>query len=229
MIETSEYLTIVGSEPRKGGSVIYTVRCRCGNILQLTPSRLKKRRSCGCATMEICTKVNITHGMTNAKGFRTWEAMISRCYKEKDLNYHNYGGRGITVCERWKGSFVEFYKDMGPRPDKHSIERINNNGNYEPGNCKWATMKEQGNNRRNNIRVKCIGLELTLWEWSKITGISVDLYRDRVKEGRWDLQRIILTPKLTQEAINNKNMQLRLRCATLNKILACKTACGVTS
>jgi hypothetical protein len=122
--------------------------------------------------------------------------MIDRCENVNTDGYKRYGGRGIRVCDRWRFSFESFLADMGPRPDDTSIERIDNNGNYEPGNCRWATSKEQANNR-SSTRLVTIGNEtMSLSEWADRNKIPYKLVRSRVHERGWDPVRAVTDPPL---------------------------------
>ncbi len=126
-------------------------RCACGNITEPHWQSLKKGQtlSCGCFRREITAQVTRTHGQSSAREFWTWAGMIDRCYRAKRKDFSRYGGRGIRVCDRWRYSFANFYADMGPRPSpKHSIDRIDTNGHYEPDNVRWATAREQRMNQR---------------------------------------------------------------------------------
>lgn len=149
-------LTVLGRAVQHGkGPVKWFCRCDCNHELivegyQLTTGGTK---SCGCLRIESFVAMNTRHGMCKSPEYNSWDAMIQRCRNPLGKNYHHYGGRGITVCERWLSSFENFYADMGPKPTpKHSIDRINNDGNYEPGNCRWATQSEQNFNKRRSLK-----------------------------------------------------------------------------
>jgi hypothetical protein len=127
-------------------------KCECGNekIILYRSVINNITKSCGCLQKDGNKKFE-KHGMYNSSEFRTWVNIKQRCYNINTPYYINYGERGIKVCNRWLESFENFYEDMGPKPTPyHSIDRINNDGNYEPSNCKWATKKEQQNNTRRN-------------------------------------------------------------------------------
>lgn len=140
------------------------------------------------------------HGMT-PRGYRNhhplykiWEAMLRRCRNEHDTSYANYGGRGVTVCARWTASFTAFLADMGERPSpRHTLDRIDTNGHYEPSNCRWATQREQMRNVRYNQRVTWRGETHCIVEWAEITGISDKALYSRVARG-WDPERALTTP-----------------------------------
>lgn len=123
-----------------------------------------------------------------------WQAMLARCYDNKNRSFKNYGGRGIGVCERWRESFDAFLEDMGRRPSpRHTVDRADPNGNYEPSNCRWATPKEQARNMRRNHVVTAFGKAQCLAAWSEELGVPLTRIRDRLRLG-WDAERALSEP-----------------------------------
>ncbi len=144
-------LLVLARADSTDGRAHWLCRCDCGNTS--TPNGKQLRRglanSCGCGVGESARKRFTTHNLSGTPEFFIWAAMIDRCTRPKNKDWEYYGGRGVTVCERWRKSFADFISDMKRRPSaRHSIERMDTNGNYEPGNCKWATPDEQSRNRR---------------------------------------------------------------------------------
>lgn len=133
-----------------------------------------------------------THGHClenkNTTTYRVYHGMLSRCYNEKLNNYHRYGGRGVRVCGRWLESFENFLSDMGERPEGKSLDRIDNNGNYELSNCRWSTPYEQQQNQRQTIRLTVYGKTATISEWVKISGTKRCTIRERHRTGWPDKQ-----------------------------------------
>lgn len=187
-------LTVIGkTDKRKGGCVVWLCSCSCGSLTEITTGKLGKTKSCGCLKRENPPPLQKTHGASFVRGkptpeYAAWASMKKRC---ADASNDNYGGRGISVCTAWMDSFEAFLKDMGPRPSaQHSLDRIDYNGNYEPNNCRWATIIEQSNNKRTNHFVTLRGRQMSLTEAAREAGKSVHLVRTRVRRG-WPIERAL--------------------------------------
>jgi len=158
---------------KKNGKTHWTCVCVCGKTANVCSASLTKGVSTKC--LDCYRKLMPDHGYTCKKNrhplYDLWMAMIARCENKKSISYKNYGGRGITVCERWHDLLL-FSKDMGERPLGCSIDRINSDGNYEPGNCRWATNLEQGRNRGNNRILEYGGEKRCLSEWAEFFNIK---------------------------------------------------------
>lgn len=169
-------LTVIESLPSKakpcGQKVsMYRCKCDCGNETTTCGGSLRSKvtKSCGCLRLES----QRTHGLTRHALYQVWKGMIARCYNKDHVNYARYGGRGIRVCKRWNSSPELFVLDIPPRPSKlHTLDRIKNDGNYEPGNVKWSTAIEQSSNRANNRNATISGKTLSANQWSRIVKVS---------------------------------------------------------
>jgi len=157
------------------GKLKWLCQCDCGNTVEAISSNLKggQTNSCGCYHKEQTSKAKQTHGQSKTPDYKIWKTMTQRCFNSKQAMYKHYGGKGILVCDKWL-TFENFIADMGPRPStKHSIERRNNDGNYEPSNCYWTTSKEQANNRSTNCLVTYQGDTKTLTQWCEELNLPV--------------------------------------------------------
>ena len=172
-------------------------RCDCGSTRDVMKSRRRsgKSRSCGCLQKTLVGNRARTHGDSNSPEYRSWRSMLTRCLNPRHHNYHNYGGRGITVCDRWRKSFAAFLEDVGPRPSRsHTLDRFpDNNGNYEPDNVRWATPVEQHRNTRTNRMITFRGETLCVSEWAGRVGHTVGRLFARLSNG-WSVERALTEP-----------------------------------
>lgn len=178
--------------------------CECGNEITTHSQSLRKghTKSCGCLNTETRSRLikqrSITHGETiggkTTGEHNSWSAMKQRCLNPNCKKYPIYGGRGITICKRWL-KYENFLADMGRRPHpKMQIDRIDNNGNYEPSNCKWSMPVEQSNNRSFSRHYEYNGERLTIRGWSNRTGFCYSTIANRLKSG-WTMEKVINHPK----------------------------------
>lgn len=185
-------LTVIDKAGKdKFGHIIWKCKCECGNTTNVLVDNLLRGliKSCSCLRTEELEN-RATHGFTkgSTKGIkvlsehRSWSSMKGRCYNPKNKKYSRYGGRGITVCNRWIKSFENFIADMGMKPTPNlSIDRINNDGNYEPSNCRWATKKEQSNNRSTNRWLEYKGERKVISEWALFFKVSDSAINEKLK------------------------------------------------
>jgi hypothetical protein len=183
----------------------YRCLCDCGNESVVICHKLthERTRSCGCLRDDVprdqIRSLSRKHGFLAGGGKRppeygVWCGMKRRCYNEADKDYSRYGGRGIRICDRWRDSFAAFYEDIGPRPSPaYQVERDDNNGPYSPDNCRWATAKEQAENKRSNVFLEHDGKRLTIAEWARVTGIGETTIGARLRLG-WPAAAALSTP-----------------------------------
>lgn len=175
-------LTILEEIPKEFSRRTFRCQCSCGNIKEVLLNHLVRSliKSCGCHRRKMATR----HGMWESREYSSWENMIQRCTNPKARKYYLYGGRGITVCDKWSSSFKFFYDDMGPRPDNTSLDRIDSNKGYYKENCKWSNPREQFVNVRFfNQPIKYNNILKTVEEWLCVLNIKRDLFKLRVLRG----------------------------------------------
>lgn len=185
------YIGVVNRKPH------WRCRCDCGTVLAVRGDSLKDRntQSCGCLKLDSATTHGHSHSRPDkppSRTYVTWQGMISRCMRPGSSGYERYGAVGIRVCDRWL-SFTNFLADMGERPKGKTLDRLDISGHYEPGNCRWATPREQANNRRSNRLLTHAGVRRTIGEWATALGIPREVLQDRVRLG-WANSRIVTTP-----------------------------------
>lgn len=175
-----ELLIIEEIEERdKNNHVLYRCKCSCGTEKIILGRSLRSGRSSSCGCMASIKKTK--HNMNRTTEYKTWSSLKQRCYNKNDSKYKDWGGRGIKVCDRWINSFENFFEDMGYKPSKsHSIERINNDGDYEPSNCIWADKKTQARNRRSSTKILHENKIIDIFLFSEKMNLSVSGARKRI-------------------------------------------------
>lgn len=179
--------TVLSFAGRKNKRTMWLCHCDCGTERAVWQYGLTKGRStsCGCYLRDWCSKTKRTHGWSHHRICCVWHAMVVRCHKPGASSYNEYGARGIAVCERWRNSLQAFIDDMGLPPTKrHSIDRYpNGNGNYEPGNCRWATPAEQCRNTSRNVWITFNGKTQCMRDWSIELGVNYNCIIGRLRRG----------------------------------------------
>lgn len=196
-------LTVVSYAGRSGHNHLWGCTCQCGSHTRVLSCNLVKgnTRSCGCLHRELTGDARRTHGRTGTSEYHIYQSMLARCYSDKAISYPNYGARGITVCDRWRfgdgalGGFECFLRDVGERPSrKHSLDRRENDGNYEPSNVRWATKVEQHRNTRANRHVMFRGEKMILEDAIRLSGLNRSTVSMRINTYKWSIEKALSTP-----------------------------------
>lgn len=177
--------------------------CECGNHSEVSTASLNNgnSQSCGCLSIDRSREVLGTHLMAGTPEYYSWSNMKARCLNVNSSNYSRYGGRGITVCDEWKDSFEAFYADMGPRPEGASLDRIDNDGNYEKSNCRWATKIEQANNTSTNRMLTAFGKTQSMADWAREQGLTHSCIKTRINRRGWDVEKALTTPSARKSKV----------------------------
>lgn len=193
-------LTAIAPADDRKNITFWLCQCECGRTKEVATADLMRghTKSCGCYSREMTKLSRQTHGETSNRQvtpeYRIWCGIKARCCNKNSERYKDYGGRGITICDRWINDFDAFLDDMGRRPsNKHSIDRIDNDGNYSPENCRWATIDEQSRNTRVVKRISINGVEKTVYEWASISGVKPKTILARLRLG-WATQLAVHSP-----------------------------------
>ena len=188
-------LLVIEEEKPRANNRMFKCICDCGNITIVSMSNLRANRivSCGCHKREICMKRSVSHNQRHTFLYEVWKGIKQRCYNSHNKSYHNYGGRGIVVCNEWKDNFQAFYdwsyangySVENQKDEKHklTIDRIDVNGNYEPSNCRWVDRKTQASNMRTTKQITINGETKCLSEWFRVLKVSAWEYYKKIKNG----------------------------------------------
>lgn len=195
--------------PDKNRNIQWLCKCSCGNThIAITRYLIHgNSKSCGCLQKEELSKRVSKHHLRNSRLYGVWANIKQRCYNPKNSHYHVYGKKGIKMCDEWKNDFMSFYNwamsngyDENAKFGECTIDRIDNNGNYEPSNCRWINMKQQALNTSRNHLLELNGKKHTVYEWSIITGIDLNTLLKRINNYHWSVKRA-----LTEKPFKGKN------------------------
>lgn len=191
-------LTVLECQEITSKNVIWKCRCDCGKITLVNQTGLlyDSTKSCGCIRKEMLSNRSSVHHHSKTRIYKIWIEIKRRCYNINSISYKNYGGRGITICDEWKNDFMPFYNWSmnNGYTDKLSIDRINNDGNYEPSNCRWTNRKTQNNNTRHNHYITYNGKTLTLAQWCEELGFTYSCLKSRINKHHWSIEKALTTP-----------------------------------
>ena len=190
-------LTVIDEDDKKNGIVHWKCLCDCGNEVSVRTCHLRSGaiQSCGCLQRERTSKANSKHRMSGTPEHLAWKSIKARCYNKNNSHYKYYGGRDIKVCERWINNFDNFFKDMGPRPGpRYSIDRIDNDGDYTPNNCRWADTYTQANNKSDSRFITYNGETKTITQWAREIGIGIQTLYGRIDKLRWPIEKALTQP-----------------------------------
>ena len=189
-------LTVISKDVAgSSGQIKWKCGCTCGNTVIVRGDSLRggATLSCKCLNNEIASNSFTKHGMSKTTTYRSFYNMLHRCYRASHKNFDRYGGRGIKVCDRWKNSFVNFVSDMGDKPIGMTLDRINNDKNYEPDNCQWATQKEQSRNTSRNVILSLHGETKCISDWAKDLKIPIETLSSRINKLKWNDAKALTT------------------------------------
>ena len=186
-------LSVLRRNGTKGKRATWLCQCQCGKEISVVGAYLRNgdTKSCGCLNIDAIIARNTTHGKSGTSLYGVWIKIVARCCDENDKYYHRYGGRGIKVCERWRKSFEDFLADVGERTEeKPTLDRIDNDGNYEPENVEWASYKRQARHTRRSVNLTHDGVTRCAAEWAEVTGIHYWTIHYRIKAG-WPSSKVL--------------------------------------
>ena len=211
----------IGKENR----AMWECQCECGNIVIVAGKNLRNgsTKSCGCYNIDAIkarnTIVHGTHLETHTKLFHVWSGMLSRCNNPNFISYKHYGGKGIRVCKEWEKDFAKFkeWAIANGYQEDLTIDRIDYNGNYEPSNCRWCTLKEQARNRSSNKLITYNGETHCLADWADILGMNYNLLLSRIRSNKYSIEEAFTKPPRSRTNFSNEVLTFQGESHTLHE------------